>query len=120
MGKTFFIFYYLLSRNTHSVSARSTMHNEFVTYNPVLFLTCMLFFSQQSCFRAYAVLTVCGTVEGEKLLGSPNPWGWRVWVRTKIENLYIFTTLLAGGSRTANAIIIVACECNRPDCLSSL
>ncbi|KAF9189488.1 hypothetical protein BGZ51_009524 [Haplosporangium sp. Z 767] len=28
---------------------------------------------------AYAVLTVCGTEEGEKLLGSPNPWGWRVW-----------------------------------------
>ncbi|KAF8986488.1 hypothetical protein BGZ46_000019 [Entomortierella lignicola] len=28
---------------------------------------------------AYAVLTICGTEEGEKLLGNPNPWGWRVW-----------------------------------------
>ncbi|KAG0364657.1 hypothetical protein BGZ54_007282 [Gamsiella multidivaricata] len=28
---------------------------------------------------AYAVLTICGTEEGEKLLGSPNPWSWRVW-----------------------------------------
>ncbi|KAF9932465.1 hypothetical protein FBU30_008168 [Linnemannia zychae] len=33
----------------------------------------------QFATHAYAVLTVCGTVEGEKLLGSPNPWSWRVW-----------------------------------------
>lgn len=31
-------------------------------------------------YGAYAVLTVCGAEEGEKLLGSPQPWGWRVWL----------------------------------------
>ncbi|KAI9593915.1 hypothetical protein BDF19DRAFT_446325 [Syncephalis fuscata] len=31
-------------------------------------------------FGAYAVLTLCGTEYGERLLGGPNPWGWRVWI----------------------------------------
>ncbi|KAI8058084.1 hypothetical protein BDF22DRAFT_663664 [Syncephalis plumigaleata] len=31
-------------------------------------------------FGTYAVLTLCGTEYGERLLGGPNPWGWRVWV----------------------------------------
>ncbi|KAI9298950.1 hypothetical protein K502DRAFT_339041 [Neoconidiobolus thromboides FSU 785] len=31
-------------------------------------------------YGAYAVLTICGSEEGERLLGSPNPWGWRVWL----------------------------------------
>ncbi|KAJ9067590.1 hypothetical protein DSO57_1037520 [Entomophthora muscae] len=31
-------------------------------------------------YGAYAVLTVCGLEEGEHILGSPNPWTWRVWV----------------------------------------
>jgi hypothetical protein len=25
---------------------------------------------------------MCGTEYGERLLGGPNPWGWRVWVST--------------------------------------
>lgn len=31
-------------------------------------------------YGAYVVLTMCGAEDGEKLLGSPHPWGWRVWV----------------------------------------
>ncbi|KAJ1975401.1 hypothetical protein H4R35_003161 [Dimargaris xerosporica] len=31
-------------------------------------------------YGAYAVLTFYGTREGERLLGAPNPWGWRTWL----------------------------------------
>ncbi|KAJ1914986.1 hypothetical protein IWQ60_008606 [Tieghemiomyces parasiticus] len=31
-------------------------------------------------YGAYAVLTLCGPRQSEMLLGSPNPWGWRIWL----------------------------------------
>jgi hypothetical protein len=31
-------------------------------------------------FGAYAVMTMCGVERGERILGSPYPWGWRIWV----------------------------------------
>ncbi|KAJ1961043.1 hypothetical protein IWQ62_004007 [Dispira parvispora] len=31
-------------------------------------------------YGAFAVLTVCGAREGERLLGSPSPWSWRIWL----------------------------------------
>ncbi|KAK3824450.1 MAG: hypothetical protein JOS17DRAFT_751862 [Linnemannia elongata] len=49
-----------------------------IPYLTFLGLTCSVLITSTT-YGAYAVLTVCGTVEGEKLLGSPNPWGWRVW-----------------------------------------
>ncbi|KAF9916690.1 hypothetical protein BX616_003114 [Lobosporangium transversale] len=50
-----------------------------VPYLTFLGLTCSVLITSTT-YGAYAVLTVCGTEEGEKLLGSPNPWGWRVWI----------------------------------------
>ncbi|KAI1313067.1 hypothetical protein EDD11_002704 [Mortierella claussenii] len=41
---------------------------------------CLVVLITSTTYGAYAVLTICGTEEGEKLLGSPNPWGWRVWM----------------------------------------
>ncbi|KAG0206290.1 hypothetical protein B0O80DRAFT_432118 [Mortierella sp. GBAus27b] len=49
-----------------------------IPYLTFLGLTCSVLITSTT-YGAYAVLTVCGTEEGEKLLGSPNPWGWRVW-----------------------------------------
>ncbi|KAF9583825.1 hypothetical protein BGW38_008398 [Lunasporangiospora selenospora] len=49
-----------------------------IPYLTFLGLTCSVFITSTT-YGAYAVLTVCGTEEGERLLGSPNPWGWRVW-----------------------------------------
>ncbi|KAF9576321.1 hypothetical protein EC968_009295 [Mortierella alpina] len=49
-----------------------------IPYLTVLGLTCSVLITSTT-YGAYAVLTVCGTEEGEKLLGSPNPWSWRVW-----------------------------------------
>ncbi|KAF9381613.1 hypothetical protein CPB97_007658 [Podila verticillata] len=49
-----------------------------IPYLTFLGLTCSVLITSTT-YGAYAVLTVCGTEEGERLLGSPNPWGWRVW-----------------------------------------
>ncbi|KAF9285377.1 hypothetical protein BGZ68_003934 [Mortierella alpina] len=49
-----------------------------IPYLTVLGLTCSVLITSTT-YGAYAVLTVCGTEEGEKLLGSPSPWSWRVW-----------------------------------------
>lgn len=48
---------------------------------PIIFLTgigCSILITSTT-YGAYSVLTICGEEEGEKLLGSPGPWGWRVW-----------------------------------------
>ncbi|RKP35001.1 hypothetical protein BJ085DRAFT_40921 [Dimargaris cristalligena] len=37
-------------------------------------------FTCMTTYGAYAVLTLCGSLEGTRLLGSPTPWGWRIWV----------------------------------------
>ncbi|RUP44620.1 hypothetical protein BC936DRAFT_149210, partial [Jimgerdemannia flammicorona] len=50
-----------------------------IPYMTVLGLTCSVLITSTT-YGAYAVLTICGTDEGERLLGSPQPWGWRVWV----------------------------------------
>ncbi|KAI7828949.1 hypothetical protein BC939DRAFT_500399 [Gamsiella multidivaricata] len=49
-----------------------------IPYLTFLGLTCSVLITSTT-YGAYAVLTICGTEEGEKLLGSPNPWSWRVW-----------------------------------------
>ncbi|KAF9430259.1 hypothetical protein BGZ94_007711 [Podila epigama] len=49
-----------------------------IPYLSFLGMTCSVLITSTT-YGAYAVLTVCGTEEGERLLGSPKPWGWRVW-----------------------------------------
>ncbi|KAF9423043.1 hypothetical protein BGZ76_003696, partial [Entomortierella beljakovae] len=59
-------------------SAFDSLVHAGIPYLTFLGLTCSVIITGTT-YGAYAVLTVCGTEEGEKLLGSPNPWGWRVW-----------------------------------------
>ncbi|KAF8938271.1 hypothetical protein BGZ58_001260 [Dissophora ornata] len=59
-------------------SAFDSLVHAGIPYLTFLGLTCSVLITSTT-YGAYAVLTVCGTEEGEKLLGSPNPWGWRVW-----------------------------------------
>ncbi|KAF9976361.1 hypothetical protein BGZ73_008719 [Actinomortierella ambigua] len=41
-------------------------------------LTCSVVITSTT-YGAYAVLAICGKDYGERLLGGPEPWGWRVW-----------------------------------------
>ncbi|KXN65070.1 hypothetical protein CONCODRAFT_13473 [Conidiobolus coronatus NRRL 28638] len=50
-----------------------------VPYFSIFGLTCSILITSTT-YGAYAVLTICGVEQGEQILGSPDPWGWRVWI----------------------------------------
>ncbi|KAI8645036.1 hypothetical protein BD408DRAFT_97382 [Parasitella parasitica] len=74
---------YMLSE-THSIplvlmSIVDSLVHTAAPYITVLGLGCSMLITSTT-FGAYAVLTLFGTKEGEKLIGNPAYWTWRTWL----------------------------------------
>ncbi|KAG2172553.1 hypothetical protein INT44_002568 [Umbelopsis vinacea] len=69
-------------------------------YITVLGLTCSVLISSTT-YGAYAVLTLFGPKQGERLLGQPGIWTWKTWVGLPM----IPVVLIASRSRWADGIL---------------
>lgn len=69
-------------------------------YITALGLTCSVLISSTT-YGAYAVLTLFGPKQGERLLGQPGVWTWKTWVGLPM----IPVVLIASRSRWADGIL---------------